>query len=133
MTIPKQKQREAIFLALFSMDGGSDDEEKLVALLMQELKMTMKNVYEALQHAKEVYLVKDELDEKITRASTAYEFDRIPRVEKNILRLALFEMKALPGPIAISEAIRLTRKFSTAESGSFVNAILDNLLKDETP
>jgi N utilization substance protein B len=133
MTIPKQKQREAIFLALFSMDGGSDDEAKLVSLLMEELKMTMKNVYESLHHAKEVYLLKDELDEKITQASTAYEFDRIPRVEKNVLRLALFEMKTLPGPIAISEAIRLTRKFSTAESGSFVNAILDNLLKNESP
>ena len=130
MTLPKQKFREAAFVALFSLDSGTESQEHLVKLLMHELKISMKNSWEALRFAEEVLKVSDELDEKIAKASNAYEFERIPNVEKNILRLALFEMKDLPGPVAISEAIRLSRKFSTAESGSFVNAILDNLLKD---
>lgn len=129
MTLPKKKQREALFLCLFSIDSGTDSEEKLVSLLMEELKMTMKSLYETLTVAKQIFSECEELDEKISKASTSYEFERIPRVERNILRLALYEMKSVPGPIVISEAIRLTRKFSTAESGSFINAILDNLLK----
>lgn len=134
MTIPKQKFREALFLCLFSLDAetselDSPEIDHLVELVMHELKMTKKNVYEALELARKVYLEKDDFDEKIRAASTSYEFERIPNVEKNIMRLGLYEMKELPGPIAISEAIRLSRKFSTAESASFVNAILDNIMK----
>ena len=129
MTLPKQKFREAAFVALFSLDLGTESKEHLVKLLMQELKLSMKNAWDAVRFAEQVLEKIPELDEKIAQASNAYEFERIPNVEKNVHRLALYEMEELPGPVAISEAIRLTRKFATAESGSFVNAILDNLLK----
>ena len=130
MTLPKKKLREAVFLCLFSLDSGMDNPDALIEIVMSELKMTRKNVYEAYAMAKLVAEHKDELDAKITAASTAYEFERIPAVERNVLRLALYEMKELPGPVAISEGLRLARKFATAQSGSFVNAILDNLLKN---
>lgn len=130
MTLPKKKLREAVFLCLFSLDSGMDNPDALVDLVMGELKMTKKNVYEAYEIAKLVTAEKAELDAKIAGASTAYEFERIPAVERNVLRLALYEMKELPGPVAISEGLRLARKFATAQSGSFVNAILDNLLKN---
>lgn len=130
MTLPQKKLREAVFLCLFSFDSGMDSPDALVELVMKELKMTKKNVFEAYEEARLVEECKAELDEKIAAASTSYEFERIPYVERNILRLALFEMKSIPGPVAISEAMRLARKFATTQSGSFVNAILDNLLKN---
>lgn len=130
MTLPKEKYREALFLCLFSLDSGTAETDALVELIMQELKMTKKNVYQALTEAKLVFEKKDLYDEQIRIASTAYEFERIPLVERNIIRLGLFEMETLPAPIAISEAIRLSIKFATSESASFVNAILDNILKN---
>ena len=132
MKIPQKKIREAVFLALFGQDIGASELDALVDMIMQELKMTKKNVYEALSVSSQILQKKDDLDETIRLVSTAYEFERIPFVERNILRLALFEMQTLPGPIAISEAIRLTRKFSTAEAASFINALLDKVLKDGT-
>lgn len=129
MSIPQQKFREAVFIALFSLDIGDSDQEALVDMIMRELKMTKKSVYEALGRAKLVLEKKEALDRSIQEASTGYEFERIPFVERNVLRLALFEMIDLPAAVAISEAIRLTRKFSTAEAASFINAILDNIYK----
>ncbi|HSX14156.1 MAG TPA: transcription antitermination factor NusB, partial [Chlamydiales bacterium] len=69
-----------------------------------------------------------EIDEKISLYSTDYAFERISLVEKTILRLGIFELERLPPPIAIAEAIRLTRKFGTPESAQFVNAILDKAM-----
>nr|NGX48373.1 hypothetical protein [Chlamydiota bacterium] len=61
-----------------------------------------------------------------------YELERISRIERSILRLGLYELlyTDLPDKVAITEAIRLTRKFATAEGGAFVNALLDAIYKD---
>src|SRR5690606_29501809 len=59
-------------------------------------------------------------------------FERIPRVERNILRLAVFELlhdPSVPPTVAIAEAIRLTRKFATPEAATFINAVLDAIFK----
>jgi N utilization substance protein B len=128
MTLPRQKFREAIFLALFGLDSGGD-EEGLGPVLMHELRITKKHVKEAITLAREILSLTATFDKRIASASTAYDFERIGRVEKNILRLGLFEMALLPPPVAISEALRLAKKFAAPESTSFINAILDNLLK----
>ena len=70
----------------------------------------------------------------IAKTSHAYEFERIQTVERNILRLAVFEIffdnGTVPPKVALAEAMRLARKFSTYESTSFINAILDAIYKD---
>ncbi len=51
-------------------------------------------------------------------------------IDKNVLRLGLFELKYFPGAIpriAINEAIELAKDFGTDDSGRFVNAVLDNI------
>lgn len=87
------------------------------------------------QERKELIRAKlEEIDQKITAASSSYSFDRIPRIERNILRLGIFELfydPSLPPKVAIAEAIRLTRKYATPEGGTFVNAILDSLYKQK--
>ena len=69
---------------------------------------------------------------KLAPCSLNYDFDRIQTVTKNILRLAVFELffdPSIPPKVAIAEAIRLSRKFSTPESAAFVNALLDHLYR----
>ena len=128
MAVPRQKFREAVFLGLFGLSSGGN-RDYLLPLIMEELKMTKKNVLEALEAATKVYENISSLDEKIEKVSIAYDFERIPQVERNILRLGVSEMGSLPPAVAMSEAIRLTRKFSSYEAASFVNAIMDAIYK----
>jgi N utilization substance protein B len=77
---------------------------------------------------------KEVIDEWIAKTATAYELERIPRVERNLLRLGIFELlfsQDIPPKVAISEAMRLARKFSSASSADFMNAILDTIYKQQ--
>lgn len=62
-----------------------------------------------------------------------WDIERMAGVDRNILRLALFEMcfsDGVPGNVAVNEAIELGKTFSTAESGRFINGILGKILVD---
>lgn len=132
MAVPQEKQREIVFQMLYGFDIGRANEDELINLLMKELAVTKKTMLEAQDRVRHIAAILPELDEMIKAASQSYQFDRIQTVERNILRLGLFEIffdDQIPAKVAISEAIRLTRKFGTPESAGFVNAILDALYK----
>lgn len=133
MAVPQQKYRELVFLMLYSYAEGSPDENEVERLLMKELSVTKKNVKLALEKVKAILKQKSEIDEKIAKASLSYAFERIQTVEKNILRLGVYELfyeDGIPPKVSISEAIRLSRKFATKESSAYINAILDHLYKE---
>lgn len=74
-----------------------------------------------------------EIDDRIRRYAENYEFRRISVVDRNVLRLAIYEMlfrDDIPPVVSINEAIELAKKFGGAESGRFVNGILDRVRKD---
>lgn len=127
MSLPQAKFRELVFQLLFALENGSEEED-LIPLLMKELKSSQKNVLEGLTKAKAVLRNLEEIDEKIAASSQEYAIDRIHKVEKNVLRLSLYELlyeKSNPCEVIISEAIRLTKKFGTPDGSRFVHAILD--------
>lgn len=132
MTISPLKFRELVFQLLFSFDGGNGCDEELIPLLMSQLLVTRKVVKEAYEQAQKVWDMRGLLDQKIGDMSEDYAFDRIGKVERNVLRLGLCELQTstVSAEIAIAEAIRLARKFSTPEAASFVNAVLDALYKE---
>jgi transcription antitermination protein NusB len=75
----------------------------------------------------------DEIDERIRRYCANYEFHRISAVDRNVLRLAIYEMlhrDDIPPVVSINEAIELAKTFGGAESGRFVNGILDRVKDD---
>lgn len=69
----------------------------------------------------------DEINKLIVDHSAHWRMERMPSVDRNVLRLATFEMleAKLPAPVIIDEAIELVRRFSGDESVSFVNGVLD--------
>jgi N utilization substance protein B len=76
-----------------------------------------------------------ELDERIRKYAANYELNRISPVDRNVLRLAIYEMlyrDDIPPVVSINEAIELAKTFGGAESGKFVNGILDRIRKDLT-
>ena len=73
-----------------------------------------------------------EVDEQITKHAEHWRMERMPAVDRNILRLAVYEMSrgGAPAPVAIDEALELARKFSGEESVQFVNGVLDAVNRD---
>lgn len=75
----------------------------------------------------------DELDAKIEDYTKNWSLHRIGSVERNVLRLAFYELlfcPDVPAPVVLNEAIDLAKYFSNADAGRFVNGILDHLNKD---
>lgn len=70
------------------------------------------------------------LDETIGRVSTGWRVERMPVIDRNILRIALWELlnrPDVPVAVVISEAVRLAKLYSTERSGGFVNGVLARL------
>ena len=75
----------------------------------------------------------DELDGKIESYTRNWSMNRLGSVERNVLRLAFYELlycPDVPAPVVLNEAIDLAKYFSNADAGRFVNGILDQLNKD---
>jgi N utilization substance protein B len=73
------------------------------------------------------------IDSKIAKYTANYELKRISAVDRNILRMAIYEMLYavdVPPIVAINEAIDIAKKFGTEESGKFVNGVLDRVKLD---
>lgn len=76
---------------------------------------------------------REAIDQKIRQYTEHWELDRIAMVDRNILRLAIYEMTCrtdIPPIVSINEAVDIAKKFSTPDSGGFVNGILDRMRKD---
>ena len=75
----------------------------------------------------------EEIDERIRKYCENYNLNRISVVDRNVLRLAIYEMlyrDDIPPVVSINEAIELAKTFGGSESGKFVNGILDRVRKD---
>ncbi|MGH9613439.1 MAG: transcription antitermination factor NusB [Bryobacteraceae bacterium] len=72
-----------------------------------------------------------EIDQRITAKSEHWRIERMPLVDRNILRLAIYEMtlEHTPPAVVIDEALELARQFSGEESVSFINGVLDAVHK----
>ncbi|HBL28237.1 MAG TPA: transcription antitermination factor NusB [Acidobacteria bacterium] len=98
-----------------------------------------KRVDDAFAYAKELVVGTLENQEKIdalirTQADN-WRLERMPPVDRNILRLAIYEMmfeRDTPKLVVLDEAIELAKKFGSEQSGRFVNGLLDGLLKQHT-
>ena len=74
----------------------------------------------------------DEVNRLIREQADNWRLERMPAVDRNILRLAVYELlyeADIPNLVVVDEAIELAKKFSTDQSGRFVNGLLDGLLK----
>jgi N utilization substance protein B len=74
----------------------------------------------------------EELDRRITEHAEHWRIERMPTVDRNILRLAVYEMahSDTPAPVVIDEALELARRYSNEESVQFVNGVLDAVHRD---
>ena len=73
-----------------------------------------------------------DIDQRISMKSENWKLERMPTVDRNILRLAVYEMsrQSTPPAVVIDEALELARQFSGEESVSFINGVLDAVHKE---
>jgi N utilization substance protein B len=74
------------------------------------------------------------LDTAIEQAAERWSIDRMPVVDRAVLRLALYELRnepATPTAVILSEAVRIVKEYSTERSGRFVNGVLATLARNE--
>ena len=73
---------------------------------------------------------KESIDEKIEAHVDNFQLNRLSAIDRNVLRLAIFEMmhcEDIPAAVCINEAIEISKRFGTEDSGSFVNGVLDKI------
>ena len=73
---------------------------------------------------------REEIDGRIKKYAANYELNRIATVDRNILRIAIYEMlfcEEIPPVVSINEAIEIAKRFGSEDSGRFVNGILDRV------
>lgn len=78
----------------------------------------------------------DHIDALITEHARGWTLDRMPGVDRNLVRLAVYEIlyvDDVPGPVAVSEAVELASDLSTDESPKFVSGLLSRILAVSTP
>jgi N utilization substance protein B len=76
---------------------------------------------------------RDRLDEVIASYAKDWSLERMPAVDRNVLRMATYEVlyvDDVPDAVAVSEALNLVRELSTDESPAFVNGVLGNIVRD---
>jgi N utilization substance protein B len=76
----------------------------------------------------------EEVDELIKNYSTGWDFDRLIKMDKDILRIAITELlyvKEAPMKVVVDEALELAKKYSTDDSASFINGVLAKVIVDK--
>jgi N utilization substance protein B len=86
----------------------------------------------SIETAEAVAARAEELDRRIDEAAIGWTADRMGAVERNVLRMGVYELEtgSVPPEVAISEAVKLARRYASNEAGKFVNGILDRIAKE---
>jgi N utilization substance protein B len=130
----RRKARQAAFQALFSIDVGNQTANDAIESTGNEASLAGDGKQFMEDLVRGVLNHQVEIDLRISALATGYTLDRLAAVDRSILRLAAFEVlhhRDTPVAVAINEAVEMAKKYSTEESGAFVNGILGQLAKQE--
>jgi transcription antitermination protein NusB len=136
MATPRDIRRLA-FLALFQLDVSGEIELDAVRASVEhsaselKTKFSPREVDRAVEFARGAFGERRAADRAISELAPSWPAHRQPAVDRALLRLAHFEMTGgrTPPKVAVAEAIRLAKDYSTDRSPAFVNGVLDKVLK----
>jgi N utilization substance protein B len=134
----RHKAREQALQVLFQWDSRKNTASESIDAFYESLSSetceprTKRDPFlEKLVHGTVAEIA--EIDSLITRHAEHWRIERMPAVDRNILRLAVYEMLRTdtPPPVLIDEALELARRFSGIESVHFVNGVLDAVRREK--
>lgn len=126
----RRKARELALQALFYMDIRNSFSGESLMLFKKYLSSGESEFLNILTDG--VFENKDDIDRIIEDHSSNWRLHRMSCVDRNILRLAVYELyycSDIPYKVSINEAIDIGKKFGTRESGGFINGLLDSIRK----
>jgi N utilization substance protein B len=118
------------FQALYEVDSVGRNAGAVVARLLSEADYSGESSDFARKLVEGTLLNKDDIDANIRRFAPAWPVDQIAMVDRNILRLAIFEIlfdNEVPVKVAVSEAVALAKTFGSESSSKFVNGVLGSV------
>ena len=134
-TGPRRKARELAMQMLFQADIGKQSADEVRATFWkggdEEIEPSVRGF------AEDIFRVavdrQEEIDELLKEHSQHWRLERMPAVDRNLLRMAVAEMlgyKGTPFPIVINEALEIGRRYSATESINFLNGMLDSIARE---
>ncbi|MCB8932099.1 MAG: transcription antitermination factor NusB [Fimbriimonadaceae bacterium] len=131
----RRPAREAILRALYEIEVGHTPTDAAIEDTLEHAELEPELAEFARAAIKGVLAHLNALDGALAQSLRDWDLSRVATVDRNILRLAAYELfhcPPIPPAVTINEAVDLAKKYSTAESGRFVNGVLGNLL-ERTP
>jgi N utilization substance protein B len=132
----RTKARERALQALYQIDVAAAGIDEALANFWRSFEPVEEAVRVLAEElVRGVAERRREVDETIERASSNWRIDRMAKVDRNVLRLAVYELVAtdVPVKVAINEAIELGKKYGSESSGAFVNGVLDRIAGELPP
>ena len=134
----RRQARELALQALFfiDMEGAKSDPDASIDAFCtsNEEKLTegVDPFFKVLLHG--VLTHQAQIDELLNRYSTNWKISRMPAVDRNIMRFAVYELLKrddIPYSVTINEAVEIGKKYGTRDSGAFINGVLDRIKNRE--
>ena len=129
----RRSGRELAFRLLFQCDVGGVPLEEVLEAARATTDATEEVWNFAVELARGAWLQHAELDAIITRFAAGWTLERMANADRNLLRLALYEIlyrDDIPQSVSINEAVELAKRYSTADSAKFINGILGSFSRE---
>lgn len=125
----RRRSRSLALGILFQIDVGKIDPDDALGLSLSHIPPETAAYARSLTEG--VLQKKDEIDETLTRLAKDWAVHRMPAVDRNILRIAVYELmlRDVPDAAVIDEAVELAKTFAAEDAPKFVNGILSEYLK----
>lgn len=130
---PRRRARCAVLQALYEVDATGHPLDGSVDRALEEAHLREENSAFARELAREVKERTAQLDEEIRRHAPVWPVEQLPRVDRNILRMAICEMQMTTDVsvrVIINEAVELARLFGGGSSQRFINGVLGAIAKE---
>lgn len=130
----RTKSRECALQILYNIDICGDTAKKIMRIYWENHPEFLPFADFANVLVEGVFSRRAEIDKILHGYSQNWKLGRMAVVDRNVLRLSAFELlylEEIPPKVSINEAVNLAKKFSTEDSGKFVNGILDRINKEK--
>ena len=127
----RRKTREFVLQVLYQWEMTGQDVEKGLPLLREHLLSGGGEDSFLIRLLRGVSAHREEIDRLIEGHSEHWRLERMPPVDRNILRIAAFELlycEEVPPRVSVNEAVELAKRFGSEDSPAFVNGILDRIM-----
>jgi len=128
----REQARQIALQALYQLDVRREDLGPEIVEFLRESTKEPEVYFFARRLTEGTWAWREEADRLIREAAEHWRPERMAILDRNILRLAAYEISQcpdIPPRVAIDQAIELAKRFSAAESGAFVNGVLDKILR----